>query len=102
MWGVVLNLLVHDMTGNGEALSSPRLRTSLSRRGCRQLARLPLVSSFPMPLYDCWGRISETKNHQRRPKSTRKRNTPESADKQPFRESAFSGVLRFRLLFFLL
>ena len=33
------------------------------------------------------------------PKSTRKRNTPENAGNRPFPESAFSGVLRFRVLF---
>ena len=33
------------------------------------------------------------------PKSTRKRNTPEIAGDRPFPESAFSGVLRFRVLF---
>ena len=33
------------------------------------------------------------------PKSTRKRNTPENADNRPFPESAFSGVLRFRVCF---
>ena len=32
-------------------------------------------------------------------KSTRKRNTPENAGNRPFPESAFSGVLRFRVLF---
>ena len=32
---------------------------------------------------------------QRRTKSTRKRNTPENADNRLFRESAFSGVVRF-------
>ena len=36
---------------------------------------------------------------QRRTKSTRKRNTPENAGNRPFPESAFSGVLRFRVLF---
>ena len=36
---------------------------------------------------------------QRRTKSTRKRSTPESAGSRPFPESAFSGVLRFRVLF---
>ena len=33
------------------------------------------------------------------PKSTRKRNTPENAGNRPFPESAFSGVLRFRVCF---
>ena len=33
------------------------------------------------------------------PKSTRKRNTPENAGNRPFQESAFSGVLRFRVCF---
>ena len=36
---------------------------------------------------------------QRRTKSTRKRNTPENAGNRPFPESAFSGVLRFRVCF---
>ena len=36
---------------------------------------------------------------QRRTKSPRKRNTPENAGNRPFPESAFSGVLRFRVLF---
>ena len=31
--------------------------------------------------------------------STRKRNTPENAGHRPFPESAFSGVLRFRVCF---
>ena len=36
---------------------------------------------------------------QRRTKSTRKRNTPENAGHRPFPESAFLGVLRFRVCF---
>ena len=36
---------------------------------------------------------------QRGTKSTRKRNTPENAGNGPFPESAFSGVLRFGVLF---
>ena len=39
---------------------------------------------------------------QRRTKHIRKRNTPKNADKRLFRESAVSGVLRFRVLFVLL
>ena len=35
----------------------------------------------------------------RAPRSTRRRNTPENAENWPFRESAFSGVLRFRVCF---
>ena len=33
------------------------------------------------------------------PKSTRERNTPENAGNRPSPESAFSGVLRFRVCF---
>ena len=37
--------------------------------------------------------------HWQAPKSTRKRNTRENAGSRPFPESAFSGVLRFRVCF---
>ena len=41
----------------------------------------------------------QARYHQRRTKSTRKRNTPENAGNRLFPESAFSGVLRFRVCF---
>ena len=58
-----------------------------------------IIDSIAAIPYASWGSHIVA---QGRTKSTRKRNTPENAGIRPFRESAFSGVLRFRVLFVLL
>ena len=68
-----------------------------------------ILRKFVLRGWPCWHENLHRNNkktqnmqnwtNQRRTKSTRKRNTPENAGNRPLPESAFSGVLRFRVCF---
>ena len=77
---------------------SGKFRPSQSKSGCTHLGSQLVPSQDPMKF--CRSRDPFCKaQDQRRTKSTRKRNTPENADSRNSHFSAFSGVLRFRVLF---